>query len=32
MSSETDAFNNEDELIVIEAGAAWQGEFRIAIE
>ena len=32
MSSETDAFNNHDGLIVLEAGGSWQGEFRIGIK
>jgi len=32
MSSETNAFNNEDGLVVLEAGAVWQGEFRIKLK
>ena len=29
MSSETDSWNNEDGIIVLEAGRAWQGEFSL---
>jgi galactose mutarotase-like enzyme len=32
MSSETDAFNQHDGLIVLEAGGIWQGTFRISLE
>jgi len=32
MSSATNAFNNEDGLIVLEAGAEWEGTFGIGLE
>ena len=32
MSSETDAFNNRDGIIVLEDGGVWAGRFRIGIE
>eukprot|EP01052_Picozoa_sp_SAG31_P036528 SAG31_NODE_4575_length_3124_cov_2.054545_5_plen_76_part_00 len=31
MSSETNAFNNADGIVVLEAGASWQGEFHIRV-
>ena len=32
MSSETDSWNNDDGIIVLEAGGSWAGWFRIGIE
>eukprot|EP00040_Diaphanoeca_grandis_P017280 m.89912 g.89912 ORF g.89912 m.89912 type:complete len:366 (-) comp26343_c0_seq1:315-1412(-) len=32
MSSETNSFNNEDGLIVLEAGGSWQGQFRLGMD
>jgi galactose mutarotase-like enzyme len=32
MSGATNTFNNEDGLIVLEAGAAWEGSFQFGIE